>query len=230
MVTFRQPFVGGYKISLDYGEKFEPLYTDESPHRGIDYLTPEGTEILASADGYVSMTAELQAGYGHYIVLTHSEGYQTVYAHLSDIKVRIGQHIAKGQVIALSGNTGNSTGPHLHFEVRRNNLPIDPKSVLQSVFDTDPDTYTPKAETPVFESVREGYCEVVCDVANARCHCDMSRVMGTLKRGDVICIGNEVTMYNGLPYRDYFDAHANCWLRIAEHDPFVQMLRNTERL
>ena len=220
MIQFRQPFSGDYGISLDYGEKFEPLYTDESPHRGIDYLTPEGTPILASADGYVSMTAELQAGYGHYIVLTHSDGYQTLYAHLSDIKVRIGQHVLKGQVIALSGNTGNSTGPHLHFEVRRNNLQIDPKTVLQSVFDANPDIYTPDPVKPQFKPIEEGVCIVLADVVNVRCHCDMTRVVTTKKKGDLLSVGAKVTTWNGLPYLDYFDTDYNCWLRIAEHDPY----------
>ena len=67
---------------------------------------------------------------------------------------------------------------------------------------------------------------VVCDVANVRCHCDMSRVITQRKRGDIISVGKEVTMYQGLPYRDYYDASVSCWLRIAEHDPYTQMLRN----
>lgn len=228
MVSFRQPFAGEYAITLDYGEKFPPLYTDESPHRGIDYGTPMGTPILASADGIVDFTASLTVGYGRYVRIRHDDNYITLYAHLSEINVREGQSVAKGQMIGKSGSTGNSTGPHLHFEVRKSNIQIDPKSVLQSVFDTNPSNYTPQPEKPQFEAVRSGTVIVVCDYANVRCHCDMGRVLGQRKRGDILSIGNDVTMYNGLPYRDYYDPEFKCWLRIAEHDPDTQMLRNYE--
>ena len=83
MVSFRQPFAGEYIITLDYGEKFPPLYTDESPHRGIDYGTPMGTPILASADGIVDFTASLTVGYGRYVRIRHDDSYITLYAHLS---------------------------------------------------------------------------------------------------------------------------------------------------
>ena len=225
---YRQPFKGDYPITLDYGEKFEPLYTDESPHRGIDYGCPEGTEILASNDGTVIYTGTLTVGYGKYVQLLHDGGYSTFYAHLSAILVREGQAVSIGQVIGLSGNTGNSTGPHLHFEVRKNGHAVDPKAMLQSVFDGDPISSTPEPEKPTFKSLHSGTAVVVCDVANVRCHCDMSRVMGQLKRGDIIAIGDQVTMYNGLPFRDFWDPRVSCWLRIAEHDPTTQMLENYE--
>lgn len=225
---FRQPFKGDYPITLDYGEAFPPLYTHESPHRGIDYGCPTGTPILASDDGTVTLVKDLPTGYGKYIMIQHDGGYQTIYAHLSSLGVRVGQDVTKGDVIAMSGNTGNSTGPHLHFEVRKQGIQIDPKGVLQSVLDADPISSTPTTEKPQFEPVQHGKCMVVCDVANARCHCDMNRITNQLKKGTVIYIGDTVTMYHGLPYRDYFDPWVNCWLRIAEHDPEVQMLRNVE--
>lgn len=226
-MQFRQPFVGDYPITLDYGEKFPPLYTDESPHRGIDYGCPEGTRILASEAGTVSFIGDLNVGYGKYIILKHPGGiWETVYAHLSKFLVKKGDSVSKGDAIALSGNTGNSTGPHLHFEVRKNGIKISPRSVLHSVLDTDPITYTPSTEKPQFDTVQCGFCVVVCDVANVRCHCDMTRIIKTLKKGDEIAIGDEVTIWNGLPYRDYYDTEVNCWLRIAEHDPYVQMIRN----
>ena len=226
MLTFRQPFVGDYPITLDYGEKFLPLYTDESPHRGIDYGCPMGTEILASEDGTVQAVANLDAGYGKYIKLNHAEGYSSYYAHLSQNNVRQGQTVKKGQVIGLSGNSGNSTGPHLHFEIRKNGLQIDPKNVLQSVFDVTPINNTPNAETHEFDSVAAGAVIVCCDLANVRCHCDMNRVVRQLPKGTVIMITDVVTMYNGLPYRDYWDGNTGCWLRIAEHDPYDQIIRN----
>ncbi len=79
---------------------------------------------------------------------------------------------------------------------------------------------------PQFEAVQSGLCVVVCDAANVRCHCDMTRIIGQRKKGTVISIGDEVTMYNGLPYRDYYDAEKKCWLRIAEHDPTDQIIKN----
>ena len=225
---FRQPFMGDFPITLDYGEKFPPLYTDESPHQGIDYGCPTGTPILASDDGVVDFTANLTVGYGKYIRLKHDGGYITLYAHLSEILVREGQTVVKGQVIGKSGSTGNSTGAHLHFEVRKNNIKIDPKSVLQSVFDADPANNTQTTEKPKFEAVAAGSVIVICDLANVRCHCDMSRVIRQLKKDTVIMVTDQVTMYNGLPYRDYWDGNMGCWLRIAEHDPTDQMIVNYE--
>ena len=227
-MAFRQPFQGDYPITLDYGEKWLPLYTDESPHRGIDYGCPMGTPILASDDGYVTFIGRLKEGYGNYIILSHEKGYATVYAHLSEILVRDNQRVTKGQVIGKSGSTGNSSGPHLHFEVRINGIKIDPKTVLQSVIDTNPSNYTPQPEKPQFDTLRAGTVIVVCDYANVRCHCDMNRVMGQRKKGDILSIGDEVTMYNGLPYRDYYDPYFKCWLRIAEHDPDTQIISNCE--
>ena len=222
MVSFRQPFQGDYVITLDYGEKFPPLYTDESPHRGIDYGCPMNTPILASADGYVTYIGRLKQGYGNYIILSHDGAYSTLYAHLSEILVREEQQVKQGQVIGRSGTTGNSTGPHLHFELRKNNIAIDPKTMLQNVIDVEFDT---PAHTPAkFTSPKSGYVRVVCDVANARCHCDMNQVKNQLEKGSVIAITDNVTMWHDLPYRDYWDTKVGCWLRIAEHDSFVQML------
>lgn len=222
MLQFRQPFEGSYPITLDYGEAFPPLYTDESPHKGIDYGCPMGTEILASADGVVELVGNLDVGYGKYVKLSHDGGYQTLYAHMSRVDVRYGHKVSKGQSIGLSGNSGNSTGPHLHFEMRKNGVPIDPKPLMRSEIDNP----TPIPETPEFEPVHAGFCMVVCDVANVRCHCDMSRVLGTVEKGTIISVGTDVTMYNGLPYRDFYWSKVGCWVRIAEHDPYTQIISN----
>ena len=225
---FRQPFTGDFPITLDYGEKFPPLYTDESPHQGIDFGCPMGTPILSSEDGTVDFTASLTVGYGKYVRIKHVDGYITLYAHLSEISVREGQTVVKGQIIGKSGSSGNSTGPHLHFEVRKNGIVIDPKTVLQNVFDTNPTNNTPTTEKPKFETVESGTAIVVCDLANVRCHCDMSRVIRQLPKGSIIMISGKPTIYNGLPYRDYWDGNVGCWLRIAEHDPYDQIIVNYE--
>lgn len=226
MVDFRQPFRGDYGISQYFGETI----TDPKGHTGIDYLTPMGTEILASADGTVYLVGKAQSGYGNFIILKHSDGSGTVYAHLSEVLVRDGQSVRQGDLIALSGSTGKSTGPHLHFEYRRKysdiNTVEDPRTHLRSVLDTEPINPTPTQENHGFEPVQCGTCIVVADVVNVRCHCDMSRVIGTMRKGDVINIGDQVTEYMGLPFRDFYHPGFSCWLRIAEHDPDTQLIEN----
>ena len=165
-------------------------------------------------------------GYGNYVAVKHAYGYSTFYAHLKTAMAVQGQKVQKGDVIGISGNTGKSTGPHLHFEVRDIDGQIDPKSVLQSVFDKDPYIYTPSSVKPQFSTLREGLCVVVADVVNVRCHCDMSRIIGQKHKGDIVSIGDQTTEYMGLPFRDYYDAQYNCWLRIAEHDPDTQLIEN----
>ena len=230
-MILRQPFKGSYPITLDYGATWENIYTKANPHKGIDYGCPEGTTILASAEGYILCTAFASTGYGHYILISHEDGTGTVYAHLKAILVKEGQKVNRGQAIAFSGNSGNSTGPHLHFEYRSKasdyRTAVDPKQFMQSVLDEEPiNNNTPAPIKPKFEPIRAGYCMVVCDVANVRCHCDMDRIIGQKKKGDIIAVGDETTMYNGLPYRDYYDPTFNCWLRIAEHDPYDQIIEN----
>ena len=230
MITFRQPFAGTYPITLDYDEVWEPTYPKFHPHKGIDYGCPLDTTIIASADGQVIEKGFAPNGYGNYIIIRHADGSGTVYAHLNRVYVITNQTVKQGDAIGLSGSTGNSTGPHLHFEMRTeaDNITtrIDPKTKLQTFYDPDPDVYTPAPVKREFTPVRDGLAIVVCDVANARCHCDMNRVMKQLHKGDVISVGTTTTMYNGLPYRDYYDPDVNCWLRVAEHDPDTQILEN----
>lgn len=228
MISFRQPFRGSYPITLGYGEKFPPLYTDESPHRGIDYGCPSFTPILASADGTVTTVGNLQVGYGKYIKITHDEKYDTVYAHLSRIDVMYGAKVKRGNVIGMSGSSGNSTGPHLHFEIRKDGIQIDPMPLMQSELDAYPPVYTPHQEPPGFEHVQSGVCVVCADAVNARCHCDMTKVITVKHKGDKIAVGDQVTWWNDLPFRDYYDPTVNCWLRIAEHDIDTQLIRNCD--
>lgn len=230
MITFRQPFEGSYPITQSFGEVIDGVTYKNKPHTGVDYGCPSGTEILASADGTVIKVGYEKNGYGNYVIILHGDGSGTLYAHLHKVYTYQGAKVKQGDPIGLSGATGYVTGPHLHFEYRReadkNDTAEDPVAHLQSVLDADPNKYTPEPEQRKFDSVHDGICIVVCDVANVRCHCDMTRVIDSLKKGSVIVIGNKVTMYNGLPYRDYYDPRHNCWLRIAEHDNWDQILRN----
>lgn len=230
MISYRQPFEGSYQITQGFGEKIDGVTYKDKPHTGIDYGLPEGTEVLASADGVVIKVGYEKKGYGNYIILLHGDGSGTVYAHLHKIYTYQGAKVKQGEPIGLSGSSGYVTGPHLHFEYRREADKIDtaedPIAHLQSVLDADHSNNTPSVGKREFDSVERGLVMVVCDAANARCHCDMSKVVTTMKRGDVLSITDKVTMWNGLPYRDFWHAGERCWLRIAEHDPFDQILLN----
>ena len=228
---YRQPFKGSYPITLGFGEEFLPLYK-AGEHKGVDYGCPEGTPILASDDGVVIQASYQPNGYGNYIILAHSDGSGTVYAHLRNMLVKKYQQVKKGEQIGISGATGKATGPHLHYELRTKaadiSTVINPVARLQSVLDTEPIDSTLATVKPQFEAVREGLCVVVCDEANVRCHCDMNRIIKTLKKGQQIYISPETTMRNGLPYRKYWDLEKLCFLMIAEHDPDTQILMNVD--
>jgi murein DD-endopeptidase MepM/ murein hydrolase activator NlpD len=101
----------------------------EEPHPGIDLAVPEGSEVRASGGGTVEATGN-DSAYGLYVLLRHPAGYETMYGHLSRVLVSQGDSVKAGQPIALSGNTGRSTAPHLHFEVRHNGRSIDPLSLV----------------------------------------------------------------------------------------------------
>ncbi|KXZ40728.1 Murein DD-endopeptidase MepM and murein hydrolase activator NlpD, contain LysM domain [Alkalithermobacter thermoalcaliphilus JW-YL-7 = DSM 7308] len=99
-------------------------------HEGIDIAGPIGTPIKA-ADGGVVSFAGTQGAYGKLVIINHENGYSTYYAHCNTINVRVGQRVSRGQVIATIGNTGRSTGPHLHFEVRKNGRPVNPLNYIR---------------------------------------------------------------------------------------------------
>jgi murein DD-endopeptidase MepM/ murein hydrolase activator NlpD len=99
-------------------------------HAGLDLAVPAGTEVRAAGGGLVQITGT-DAAYGEYVLLSHPDGYATMYGHLSRILVSSGTMVQAGQLIALSGNSGRSTAPHLHFEVRRNGRSVDPTSLVR---------------------------------------------------------------------------------------------------
>ena len=122
--TYIKPLSGG-RQSSGYGRRTAPTKGASTNHRAIDWATPTGTAIWASCGGTVSV-AGWQSGYGYVVYINHPDGNQTRYGHLSKILVSVGQKVTQGQKIALSGNTGRSTGPHLHFELRVNGTPVNP--------------------------------------------------------------------------------------------------------
>jgi len=126
--TFIRPLSGG-RITSGFGGRNAPMAGASTNHKGIDIGTPIGTTIYASSGGVVEH-AGWAAGYGYLVTINHPNGMQTRYAHLSKVYVSVGQYVSQGQVIAASGNTGNSTGPHLHFEVRIGGVAYDPRNYV----------------------------------------------------------------------------------------------------
>ncbi len=115
------------KITSGFGTRRHPIYKRRIHHDGIDFSAPSGTNVYAPGNGIVHSTG-YDFGYGKKVVIDHGFGYKTVYAHLSKSLVKKGQRITRGDVIALSGNTGISTGPHLHYEIHKNNRKINPSA------------------------------------------------------------------------------------------------------
>ncbi|MCA1660751.1 MAG: M23 family metallopeptidase [Novosphingobium sp.] len=118
-------------ISSGFGYRSDPLTGEAAMHSGLDFRGPMGTPIYAAADGRVSF-AGVKNGYGNLIEITHGNGMTTRYAHMSGFRARLGQTVKAGEVIGAIGNSGRSTGPHLHFEVRVNDQAVNPRPFLEA--------------------------------------------------------------------------------------------------
>ena len=114
------------RFGSPFGYRMHPILGYVRLHAGIDLTAPKGTPVYASGDGVILRADANNSGYGNCVKITHGYGYMTVYAHLSEILVNQGEEIKRGDVIGLVGNTGLSTAPHLHYEVRVNNTPVNP--------------------------------------------------------------------------------------------------------
>jgi murein DD-endopeptidase MepM/ murein hydrolase activator NlpD len=117
------------RLSSPYGYRIHPIFKTRKMHTGIDLSAPSGTPIRA-ADGGTVLFSGWRGGYGKTVIVQHGNGLATLYAHMSAIHVGTGQSVDKGGVLGLVGSTGYSTGPHLHFEVRKNGSPVNPLSYL----------------------------------------------------------------------------------------------------
>lgn len=126
--TYIKPISGG-RLSSGFGGRKAPTKGASTNHKGIDWATPIGTAVMASSGGTVTV-AGWQNGYGYVVYINHPDGKQTRYGHLSKVLVSTGQKVQQGQKIALSGNTGRSTGPHLHFEIRIGGQAVNPLNYL----------------------------------------------------------------------------------------------------
>ena len=123
-----QPVNNKQLTLLAAGKKplINPFHRAIREHHGVDYLVPEGTAVFATADGTVKSLSEKNSSHGKSIVISHGNGYETSYSHLLDIRVKKGQTIKRGDIIALSGNSGLSFVPHLHYEVLYRDTRVDP--------------------------------------------------------------------------------------------------------
>lgn len=123
-----QPVNNKQLTLLAAGKKplINPFHRTMREHHGVDYLVPEGTAVFATADGTVRTLSEKNTTHGKAVTIDHGNGYETSYSHLLDIRVRKGQKVKRGDIIALSGNSGLSFAPHLHYEVRYRDTRVDP--------------------------------------------------------------------------------------------------------
>ncbi|HVG63889.1 MAG TPA: M23 family metallopeptidase [Hyalangium sp.] len=116
-------------VTSDFGSRLDPYTADRVMHQGLDIAAPHGKEVFAPSDGTV-VFAGLEGGYGNVIVIDHGYGIKTRYGHLAKILVKSGEKVKRGAKIAAVGNTGRSTGPHLHYEVRVNGIPQNPRKFI----------------------------------------------------------------------------------------------------
>lgn len=128
--------VGGFlsplrgEISSHFGMRVHPVSNQLQMHEGVDLVVPVGTPVQATAAGRVLFAGE-RGGYGNLVVIEHENGIQSLYGHLDSMDVAVGDRVERGQIVARSGNTGLSTGPHLHFEIRLGGRPVNPVEFLR---------------------------------------------------------------------------------------------------
>lgn len=124
------PVASAYRSS-SYGWRIDPIRGSKAFHEGLDFPAASGTKIFAAGDGIVT-ASERTHDYGNLVKVNHGSGLETRYAHASKRLVKNGERVVKGQVIALVGSTGRSTGPHLHYEIRLNGSPLDPRKYIRN--------------------------------------------------------------------------------------------------
>jgi murein DD-endopeptidase MepM/ murein hydrolase activator NlpD len=127
------------RLASGFGMRIHPIYKIAKMHTGLDFTADIGTEIYATGDGVVEAIESKFSGYGQHVVINHGFGYESLYAHMSRVAVRPGQKVRRGQIIGYVGNTGTSTGPHLHYEVMKNGEKVDPAFYFYS--DITPEQY-----------------------------------------------------------------------------------------
>jgi murein DD-endopeptidase MepM/ murein hydrolase activator NlpD len=116
-------------VTSDFGTRIDPYTAERKMHQGLDIATPHGQPVYTPSDGTVVFSGT-EGGYGKVLVIDHGYGVKTRYGHLAEIFVRTGDRVARGDKVAAVGNTGRSTGPHLHYEVRVNGIPENPRKFI----------------------------------------------------------------------------------------------------
>lgn len=143
------------QVTSNFGMRGDPFHGGRRMHAGMDMGGRVGTPIYATGDGFVKRS-RWAGGYGNLVEIEHGFGYQTRFGHLSRSLVQEGQFVRRGQMIALMGSTGRSTGPHLHYEVRINGRAVEPSRFMQIVFNQQPDwnavRYAAASPSPVVRS------------------------------------------------------------------------------
>ncbi|ULF98046.1 M23 family metallopeptidase [Vibrio alginolyticus] len=134
--------VGNVRLSSGFGKRIHPVTKVAKMHRGLDFAVNIGTKIYAPADGVVEVTRRSNKGSGNFLRLQHSFGFSSSYSHLKAFKVKSGQFVKKGQLIAISGNSGLSSGPHLHYEVRFVGRALNPKPFVDWSLNDFEDIFT----------------------------------------------------------------------------------------
>ncbi|HIF14517.1 MAG TPA: M23 family metallopeptidase [Bacteroidetes bacterium] len=127
------------RLASGYGWRIDPIYKTRKFHEGIDFTAPRGTPVHATGDGVVIRIQYLRTGYGKNIIIDHGFGYSSLYAHLSNVSVKRGQKIKRGQIIGKVGSSGKSTAPHLHYEVIKGKRKVNPIEFFYS--DLNPEEY-----------------------------------------------------------------------------------------
>ena len=129
---FCSPIGSGWenRVTSEFGNRIDPITGQRRGHTGMDLAVPTGTPIRAALPGTVTVSKYNAGGYGYYVCIDHGNGLVTLYGHCSQLLARVGQTVQAGDIIALSGSTGRSTGPHLHFEVRVNGKRTNPRAYL----------------------------------------------------------------------------------------------------
>lgn len=133
-----RPIKNMYNVTSGFGNRIHPILKTLRMHTGVDITAPKGTPVYATADGVVSYK-QAQSGYGTSVLLNHGYSYETLYAHLSKRAVKPGQKIKRGELVGYVGNTGFSVGSHLHYEVWKNGIPVNP--VYYFISDITPEEY-----------------------------------------------------------------------------------------
>ncbi len=221
-MNYRQPFAGYYGISQYYGE------TDTSAfHTGIDYLCPLATPILASESGQVFFAGWKDGGYGYCVFIKHPDGNVSIYEHLlSPVPVSIGQDVERGQVIGYSGSTGNSTGPHLHFEMRDSSgKHFNPMKVLHSVDDSIGEPKPQPKKLKGADELGENVQVVAPNGAWAWSQ-NFDKRQTVYLNGQKLHYTGNTAQRNGYTYCEVYPEPVKYW--VAVHDNDCQILDNTE--